>query len=88
MLARSRRTVSPLAQALPAFDEPALRRLIFHAEEKGLAGAVVRVGRRVYFDIDRFNRWLEKQRGLQPGEAPRVSIPKQGPSKSHSRISR
>ena len=62
MTANSLRTVAQLADELPAFDEPAIRRLIFHAEKLGLGYAIVRLGRRVYIDIDAFNRWLDDHR--------------------------
>ncbi len=63
MTASSLRTVAQLADELPAFDQPALRRLIFHAETNGLSAAIVRLGRRVYIDIDDFNQWLDDRRG-------------------------
>ena len=66
MDASSLRTVSQLADELPAFSEPALRRLIFDAETNGMNNAVVRVRRRVYIDIKEFNRWLETHRGRSP----------------------
>ena len=66
MTASSLRTVAQLADELPAFDEPALRRLIFHAESNGLSPAIVRIGRRVYIDIDDFNQWLDDRRGVVP----------------------
>ena len=62
MSAQSLRTVAQLAEELPAFDQPALRRLIFHAEEKGLTRAIVRVGRRVLIDRKAFDEWIEEQR--------------------------
>lgn len=57
----------------PAFTESALRNLIFKADERpganctipgnGLieAGAVVRIGRKVLIDEDRFFEWVEAQ---------------------------
>lgn len=46
-----------------AFTEPQLRFWIFQASRNGLAdaGAVVRVGRRVYIDVDGFDAWLAVQ---------------------------
>ncbi len=64
MTAESLRTVAQLADELPAFDEPAIRRLIFHAKELGLGYAIVHIGRRVFIDIDAFNRWLDDQRSV------------------------
>ena len=66
MTASSLRTVAQLAEELPAFDEPALRRLIFHAETNGLSSAIVRVGRKILIDIDDFNQWLDDRRGAPP----------------------
>jgi hypothetical protein len=45
------------------FTEGQLRWWIFGAATNGLdaANAVVRVGRRVYLDIDRFEEWIEQQ---------------------------
>ena len=65
MIANSLRTVAQVAEELPAFTEPALRRLIFDAETNGLPAALVRVRRRVYIDLEAFNQWLENHR-VQP----------------------
>ena len=62
MVANSLRTVAQLANELPAFDEAALRRLIFHAEENGFEATIVRIGRKVLIDVKAFNEWLESQR--------------------------
>lgn len=61
-VAESLRSVAQLADQLPAFDEPAIRRLIFHAEENGLAPAIFRIGRRVLIDVGLFNQWIEERR--------------------------
>ncbi len=66
MTAESLRTVAQLAEELPAFDEAAIRRLIFNAQEIGLAHAIVRIGRKVLIDIGDFNRWLDQRRGIGP----------------------
>ncbi len=66
MTAESLRTVAQLAEELPAFDEPSIRRLIFNAQEIGLAHAIVRIGRKVLIDITDFNRWLDERRGIGP----------------------
>ncbi len=70
MTADSLRTVAQLADELPAFDEPAIRRLIFNAEKLGLGYAIVHIGRRVYIDIDAFNRWLDDHRIKGPPRRP------------------
>lgn len=42
------------------FTEPSLRWMVFNEGSNGLrdAGAIVRLGRRVYIDLDRFDAWL------------------------------
>jgi hypothetical protein len=57
---RNLKCVRDLANASP-FSENTLRWMIFNAASNGhdAAGAVVRVGRRVYFDVDAFDRWID-----------------------------
>jgi len=45
----------------PVFSEAALRWQIFNAQHNGLAasGAVVRVGRRVLLDPEKYRAWLD-----------------------------
>ena len=71
MNAKSLRTVAQLAEELPAFSQAAIRRLIFNAEENGLAPAIFRIGRRVLIDIGLFSQWLEARR-MRPLEQPRL----------------
>jgi hypothetical protein len=68
-------TVAQFPNAYPAFTEPALRNLIFKAERRhssngeipgnGLieAGAIIRIGRKVLIDEDRFFDWVRLQNG-------------------------
>jgi hypothetical protein len=68
-------TVAQFPVAHPAFTEAALRNLIFKAERRhssngeipgnGLieAGAIVRIGRKVLIDEDRFFDWVRQQNG-------------------------
>lgn len=62
-----------------AFSEAALRQLIFAAEDRfaasgekvpgnGLNAAILRVGRRVLIDLDRFDEWLLWHRMAREGE--------------------
>ncbi len=55
------------------FTEPVLRHLIFNSQDResstgkvmpgnGLGSAITRVGRRVYIDLDRFDRWVDSHR--------------------------
>lgn len=63
-MATQRVTIAQLA-ANPnyPFTEPSLRWLVFNARNNGLAaaGALTRVGRRVYINLDAFDRWLDSQ---------------------------
>lgn len=61
-MARKLKTVSQFASDGP-FTEPQLRFWIFQSSQNGMAqaGAVVRIGRRVYIDPDGFDRWLVAQ---------------------------
>ena len=56
------KTVKQLAEGNPAFTEASLRWLIYRAHENGLDEVIVRVGRRVLFDMERFEDWLEDRR--------------------------
>ncbi len=53
-------TVSQFSIKHPAFPEGGLRYRIFHADSNGLAesGAIIRNGRRVLIDEQRFFDWL------------------------------
>ena len=62
MTAEQLRTVRQVAKRCPGFTEPAVRKLIFDAERNGLAAAIVRIGRRVFIDLEKFDEWLEKHR--------------------------
>lgn len=57
---RNLRTVADFAKDGP-FTENQLRWMIFQAERNGLAGtgALIRLSRRVYIDVDAFDRWLD-----------------------------
>lgn len=54
-------TVSQFAERCPAFTESALRWVIFNRHKNGLAesGAILRNGRRILIDADKFFAWLE-----------------------------
>ena len=57
---RNLTTVAAFAQAGP-FTEAQLRWWIHQAEANGLArtGAIVRIGRRVFIDVDKFWAWVD-----------------------------
>lgn len=61
-MARNLKTVAQFAGDNP-FTEAQVRWWIFQREQNGLAkaGAVVRIGRRVYLDADAFERWIDAQ---------------------------
>jgi hypothetical protein len=70
-------TVAQFTVAHPAFSEAALRYLIFKAERRhssngeipgnGLieAGAIIRIGRKVLIDEDRFFDWVRQHNGAR-----------------------
>ena len=64
---RNLQTVAAFAAAGP-FTQNQLRWYIFNASQNGLAeaGALVRVQRRIYIDVDRFETWIDRQ---QPAQA-------------------
>lgn len=70
-------TVEQFSERNPAFTQPALRNLIFKADSRqssrgevpgnGLleAGAILRIGRKVLVDEERFFDWVRQQNGVQ-----------------------
>lgn len=58
-MARNLITIDALAKRGP-FSESSLRWMVFQEASNGLrdTGAVIRLGRRVLIDIDRFDDWL------------------------------
>jgi hypothetical protein len=63
-MARNLKTVSKFCEShRNAYTEGSLRWKIFNADSNGLAaaGAIVRDGRRVLIDEDRFFEWLDAQ---------------------------
>lgn len=57
---RNLKSVTQFAAESP-FTEAQLRWWIFNASTNGLQSAVVRIGRRVYIDVDAFSAWIEAQ---------------------------
>lgn len=55
------RSVRQLSQENPVFSEASLRWLIFNSKQNGLDVALVRVGRRVLINKQRFNEWLQQR---------------------------
>jgi hypothetical protein len=64
-------TVRQFCDRHPAFPEGGLRWQIFHAESNGLqaSGAVLRNGRRVLIDEDRYFRWLDARNDVRDDTA-------------------
>lgn len=65
-MTRNLKSVADFADASP-FSQPQVRWWIHRAGENGLAKAkaIIRIGRRVYIDVDAFERWLESQQEQQ-----------------------
>jgi hypothetical protein len=63
MSTRRLRRVNQFLAENPGFTNGGLRWLIFNSASNGLddAGAIVRMPRRVFIDIDRFFEWLDRQ---------------------------
>jgi len=55
---RNLKTVQQFAADSP-FTEAQLRWWIFNATSNGLRSTIVRIGRRVYIDVDAFARWID-----------------------------
>jgi hypothetical protein len=52
-----------VADSRGAFTEPQIRWHLHNKERNGLAavGGVVKIGRRIYIDLDGFERWIASQ---------------------------
>ncbi len=66
MASRNLLTVKQFSAEHPAFTEGGLRWQVFHAAENGLAecGAILRNGRKVLIDVDRYFAWLDQKNGI------------------------
>ena len=56
-------TVGQFSEQFPAFPVGGLRWQIFNEETNGLkdASAVIRIGRKVLIDVDKFFAWIDAQ---------------------------
>lgn len=63
-------TVRQFAENHPALSEGALRWQIWNRRNNGLerAGAIVRVGTRIWIDVERYYAWLDAQQVPEPLE--------------------
>ena len=61
-MTKNLKTVSAFAAASP-FTEAQVRWWIFNEYTNGLAshGALIRIGRRIYIDVDAFDAWIDSQ---------------------------
>ena len=61
-MARNLKSVAAFV-ADSTFTEPQVRWWLYNASSNGLndAKAIVRIGRRIYLDVDGFERWLDLQ---------------------------
>jgi hypothetical protein len=58
---RQLRTVRQFCQEHPAFTPGGMRWLLFHRQTNGLEKAIVKCGRRVLIDAEKFFDWLDTQ---------------------------
>jgi hypothetical protein len=58
---RRLRTVRQFCQENPAFTIGSIRWLLFHRQTNGLEHAVIKIGRRLLIDEDKFFTWLDVQ---------------------------
>lgn len=56
-------TVKNLSSNYPGANitDSSIRWLIFNAKENGFSSCIVRMGRKVLIDLDRFETWLDNQ---------------------------
>lgn len=55
-------TVNQLCEKYSWARPGGIRHLIFHAETNGFSKCMVRMGRRILIDIEKFGEWLEENR--------------------------
>ncbi len=57
------KTISQFSHEYPAFPEGGIRWQIFNQDKNGLkeSGAVVRIGRKVLLDTDKYFSWIKQQ---------------------------
>lgn len=59
--ARKLVTVDQFCADNPAFTKGSIRWLLFHRDSNGLHRAIVKIGRRVLIDVDKFFEWIDDQ---------------------------
>jgi hypothetical protein len=65
-MARNLKTVTAFVAERQAFTTGQVRWWIFNESNNGMKqqGVVVRLGRRVYLDLDAFDRWVDSQQAV------------------------
>lgn len=43
------------------FTEQSIRWWVFNSKENGLEGCIIRIGRKILIDLDKFEQWLDKK---------------------------
>jgi len=71
MTSRKLKTIKQFSKDNSAFSEASIRWQIFNEKSNGLkdVGAIVRMGRRVLVDEDRWFLWLDQKNGIQTTSA-------------------
>ena len=66
---RRLRTITQFCEDNPAFRPGGIRWQIYKSNQNGLqhSGAIVRIGRRVYVDEDRYFDWVDRANGQGEG---------------------
>lgn len=66
-LSRTFLTVRQFAELMPGLSHGSIRWDIFNEERNGLArsGAIIRRGRRILIDPERYMNWMESREGAQ-----------------------
>ena len=67
MSTRKLSNVNQFSEKYPAFTSGGLRWHIFNAKQNGLqdTGAIIRIGRSVLIDEDRFFNWIDSQQQVK-----------------------
>ena len=62
-------TIRQFAESVPAFSEASIRWMVFNSKSNGLAdsGAILRNGRRVLIDGEKFSTWLKSRQPQRVG---------------------
>ena len=59
------RTVRQLCEEYPhIFTEGSLRHLIFNGDRNGFGRCIIRIGRRIYIDLEALQAWMAKHRDI------------------------